>query len=104
VSDKRWDRLSREGPQALARGGGGGARAVDRHVCDRVRRFLAKRHKEHGRGTRPFSRSEIFGTFGAQQLTTRPKASAVSLAMKSAGKPDAGNPHVRFDERGRETG
>jgi hypothetical protein len=23
--------------------------------------------------------------------------------MKSVGKPDAGNPHVRFDERGRET-
>ena len=26
------------------------------------------------------------------------------LAMKPVGKPDAGNPHVRFDERGRETG
>ena len=25
-------------------------------------------------------------------------------AVKSVGKPDAGNPHVRFDERGRETG
>ena len=25
-------------------------------------------------------------------------------AMKSVGKPDAGNPHVRFDERGGETG
>ena len=24
-------------------------------------------------------------------------------ATKSVGKPDAGNPHVRFDERGRET-
>jgi hypothetical protein len=24
--------------------------------------------------------------------------------VKSVGKPDAGNPHVRFDERGRETG
>ena len=24
--------------------------------------------------------------------------------MKPAGEPDAGNPHVRFDERGRETG
>ena len=30
-------------------------RAVDRHVSERVRRFLAKRHKEPGRGTRPFS-------------------------------------------------
>jgi hypothetical protein len=24
--------------------------------------------------------------------------------MKPVGKPDAGNPHVRFDERGGETG
>ena len=31
-------------------------------------------------------------------------AAAVCLAMKPVGKPDAGNPHVRFDERGRETG
>src|SRR5918997_4603645 len=30
-------------------------------------------------------------------------AAAVGLAMKPVGKPDAGNPHVRFDERGRET-
>jgi hypothetical protein len=28
----------------------------------------------------------------------------VSLATKPVGKPDAGNPHVRFDERGGETG
>ena len=31
-------------------------------------------------------------------------AAAVSLAMKPVGKPDAGNRHVRFDERGGETG
>src|ERR1044072_4153469 len=29
---------------------------------------------------------------------------AVGLEMKPVGKPDAGNPHVRFDEGGRETG
>ena len=28
---------------------------------------------------------------------------AVCLAMKPVGEPDAGNPHVRFDERGGET-
>jgi hypothetical protein len=27
----------------------------------------------------------------------------VGLTVKPVGKPDAGNPHVRFDERGRET-
>jgi hypothetical protein len=31
-------------------------------------------------------------------------ATAQMLAMKPVGKPDAGNPHVRFDERGGETG
>jgi hypothetical protein len=31
------------------------------------------------------------------------KASCREPAMKPVGKPDAGNPHVRFDERGRET-
>ena len=30
--------------------------------------------------------------------------STVCLAMKPVGKPDAGNSHVRFDERGGETG
>jgi len=29
---------------------------------------------------------------------------AVCLAMKPVGEPDAGNPHVRFDEKGWETG
>ena len=27
----------------------------------------------------------------------------VCLKVKPVGKPDAGDPHVRFDERGRET-
>jgi hypothetical protein len=35
--------------------------------------------------------------------TRAPAAVAVSLTMKPVGKPDAGNLHVRFDERGRET-
>ena len=36
-------------------------RAVDHHVYDRVRRLLARRHKEPGRGTRRFTWSEIQG-------------------------------------------
>ena len=31
------------------------------------------------------------------------KGYPVGLSAKSVGEPDAGNPHVRFDERGRET-
>ena len=33
----------------------------------------------------------------------RTRHAAVCRAVKPVGKPDAGNPHVRFDERGRET-
>jgi RNA-directed DNA polymerase len=54
-------------------------RAVDHYVSERVRRFLAKRHKEPGRGTRPFSWSEIHGKFGVAQLLQTPKADAVGL-------------------------
>ncbi|MGH9433625.1 MAG: hypothetical protein ACRD3T_19005, partial [Terriglobia bacterium] len=32
------------------------------------------------------------------------KAVTVCFIVKPAGEPDAGNPHVRFDERGWETG
>jgi len=44
-------------------------RAVDRHVCVRVRRFLAKRHKIEGRGIRDFSMKAVFGELGAYRLT-----------------------------------
>lgn len=47
-------------------------RAVDRYVCDRVRRFLGKRHKQPGQGTRSFSWREIFGELGVTQLIQRP--------------------------------
>ena len=80
-------------------------RAVDHHVYDRVRRFLVQRHKVQGRGTRRFSREKIYGELGVFRLK-RPHLAPppVSLTTKPVGKPDAGNPHVRFDERGRETG
>lgn len=43
-------------------------RAVDNHVHDRVRHFLARRHKAPGRGVRRFSHAEVFGTLGVQRL------------------------------------
>jgi RNA-directed DNA polymerase len=55
-------------------------RAVDCHVCDPVRRFLAKRHKIDGRGARGFSMKAIFGALGVYRLTRiRLRATAVSL-------------------------
>jgi len=43
-------------------------RAIDNHVCDRVRHFLVKRHKVQGRGTRRFTRDDVFGNLGVIHL------------------------------------
>ena len=43
-------------------------RAVDHHVYDRVRHFLARRHKASGRGARQFSRTNVFGDLGVLML------------------------------------
>ena len=54
--------------------------AVDRYVSERVRDFLAERHKEAGRGTQRFSWNVIFGELGVHKLNRRPpKAAAVGL-------------------------
>jgi hypothetical protein len=45
-----------------------------------------------------FAIARCFGS--AHQLSV----AVVCREVKPVGKPDAGNPHVRFDERGRETG
>jgi RNA-directed DNA polymerase len=42
--------------------------AVDRHVYDRTRNFLCKRHKVQGRGTKRFSREHIFGELAVRCL------------------------------------
>ena len=38
--------------------------AVDRHVYDRARNFLCRRHKVQGRGTNRFSREHVYGELG----------------------------------------
>ena len=43
-------------------------RAIDNHVHDRVRHFLARRHKVPGRGTRRFSHTIVFGELGVLSL------------------------------------
>ncbi len=43
-------------------------RAVDRHTGERVRGFLARRHKLRGRGTTMFSDSRVFGELGVRSL------------------------------------
>ena len=48
--------------------------------------------------------SGVWGTRSPVASSCPIEPSFVSLAVKPVGKPDAGNPHVRFDERGWETG
>jgi RNA-directed DNA polymerase len=43
-------------------------RAVDNYVYETVRHFLCRRHKEQSRGTRTFSREEVFGNLGVLRL------------------------------------
>src|ERR1700730_7813301 len=45
----------------------------------------------------------LWGTGAAAPRTPTLVARAVCLTMKPVGEPYAGNPHVRFDERGWET-
>jgi RNA-directed DNA polymerase len=77
-------------------------RAVDNHVYHSVRRFLVRRHKVQSQGTRRFSAS----VRRTRRASTTPRSywlAADSCEVKPVGKPDAGNRHVRFDERRPET-
>jgi RNA-directed DNA polymerase len=42
--------------------------AVDRHVYDRTRHFLCRRHKVQGRGTKRFSREHVYGELAVRCL------------------------------------
>ena len=78
-------------------------RAVDRHVCDRVRRFLTRRAKHGGRGARVLLERRFRETRRAALNPQQTGRARREPDMNSVGKPDAANPHVRFDERGGET-
>ena len=43
-------------------------RAIDNHVCERVRCFLVRRHKVPSHGTNRFSREVVFGALGVLHL------------------------------------
>jgi RNA-directed DNA polymerase len=45
-------------------------KAIDRHVVDRVRHFLKRRHKVPGRGIRQFAPAIVYGELGVVRLTT----------------------------------
>jgi RNA-directed DNA polymerase len=43
-------------------------RAIEAHVYDRVRNFLARRHKLPAQATGPFTRTAVFGELGVPRL------------------------------------
>jgi RNA-directed DNA polymerase len=80
-------------------------RAVDAHVYDRVRNFLCRRHNVSRRGTSRFPFGDVFGELcGVASYARAQWTPAVGPTVMPVGKTDAGDQHVRFDERGRETG
>jgi hypothetical protein len=57
-------------------------------------------HEVPSRGTRRFSHGTRLGWLDVGRLRkTRRVIAAVGREVKLVGEPDAGNPHVRFDER-----
>ena len=79
-------------------------RAVDHYVYERVRHFLRRRHKVPSRGTERFPVEVVFGELGVFRLRRFHLApSCACPGVKPVREPDAGKPHVRFDEQGRET-
>jgi RNA-directed DNA polymerase len=51
-------------------------RGIDRYVYERVRDFLARRHKVAGRGTKRFSCEVVYGALGLLRLERLPLAAA----------------------------
>ena len=54
-------------------------RGVDRYVYERVRDFLARRHKVAGRGTIRFSCDVVYGERGLMRLERLPRAASCAL-------------------------
>ena len=70
----------------------------------RVRHFLRRRHKVRSQGADQFSAKRIYGQYGVFRLQEPKEQPVRESTKKPVGKPDAGNRHVRFDERGWEPG
>ena len=80
-------------------------RAVDNHVYD-ARAAFPEAAAQGAVARHPSVLDEaVFGELGVFRLPPCPSGRRCrEPAVKPVGKPDAGNPHVRFDERGWETG
>ena len=76
-------------------------RAVESHACKRLRQWLCAKHKVMS-GTERFSAASLHDMLGLVRLPAAAQ-SPVGDRVTFLREPDAGNPHVRFDERGVKT-
>jgi hypothetical protein len=75
-----------------------------RELQSKLYRKAKKQLPVQSRGTRHFSAEVVFGGSEPCGFEMSNGILVASLSVKPVRKPDAGNPHVRFDERGWETG
>jgi hypothetical protein len=79
-------------------------RIVDTHACFRLRQWLGRRERVQGLSRSRYSQPYLQRTYGAGPLEGRRHQRSCANAWYLVREPDAGNPHVRFDERGVEPG
>ena len=78
-------------------------RAVDARARRRLRQWLCRKHREEGRGTVRRPDKHLCETYGLVRLPELTRSLPWATARGLVRGPDAGNPHVRFAERGVET-
>jgi hypothetical protein len=73
-------------------------RSINRYVYERVRDFLARRHKVAGRGTSRFSCDFVYGELGLPRLERLPLAAPAKIGDRNCG---IARRLQRFSELGR---
>jgi len=78
-------------------------RAVEEHARCRLRQWLRRKHQLQTRCTSRYSDDYLHDVLGLVRLRERTRDFPWAKAGDLVREPDAGNPHVRFDERDVET-
>jgi len=78
-------------------------RAVDQHTRKRPRQWLCAKHQVKWPGKKRFPTASFYQVLGLVSLTERTASLPWAKTRAFLRAPDAGNPHVRCDEREEET-